>query len=499
MELLTHLSLGFSEILTVQNLIFCFLGVLLGTAIGVLPGLGPAPTIAMLLPLTYALEPVTALIMLAGVFYGSQYGGSTTAILVNLPGESTAVVTTLDGYQMARNGRAGTALAIAAIGSFVGGTVSAFVVAGFAPPMARLALTFGPADYFSLMVFGMLCAIALAQGSTLKAVAAVLMGLLIGLVGVDPNSGARRFTLGLPQLADGVEFIAIAMAFFAFAEVIKNLASPEARDVFTAKVTGLMPSRADLREASPAIARGTVLGSVLGVLPGGGAILSTWASYAVEKRLSRHPEQFGKGAICGVAGPETANNAAVQTSMIPMLTLGLPSTATMALMMGAMMLHGIVPGPRVIETNPGVFWGLICSMWVGNVMLLILNLPLVGIWVKLLRVPYAVLLPFILMISCIGLYTVSNSIFDIWTAVVFCIFGFILIKLGFEPAPLLLGFILGPMIEENFRRALLMARGDFGVFVVSPASLVLLLLSFALLLALTLPKLRRRREEVFQE
>jgi len=491
------LALGFTEVLTWHNLLFCFLGVFLGTAIGVLPGLGPAPTIAMLLPLTFVLEPVTAIVMLAGIFYGSQYGGSTTAILVNLPGESTSVVTALDGYQMARQGRAGPALAIAAIGSFIGGTVSTVIVAALSPVLAGVALAFGPEDYFSLMVLGLVCSIVLARGNTLKAVAVVLVGLILGMVGMDANSGARRFTLGLMDLSDGIEFVAVAMGFFAFSEVVKNLASPQERSVFTKKITGLMPTRRDMKVAAPAIGRGTLIGSLLGILPGGGAILSTWTSYAVEKRVAANPAEFGHGAIQGVAGPESANNAAVQTSFIPMLTLGLPATATTALLMGALMVHGVVPGPRIMEASPEVFWGLVASMWIGNILLLVLNLPLVGLWVRLLKVPYDFLFPMIIVICCIGLYGVNYATFDILVAAAFALIAFLFVKLDCEAAPLLLGFILGPMMEENFRRALLMSRGDMTTFVIKPISVGLLLVALLLVGLMVAPRLRRRREEVF--
>jgi putative tricarboxylic transport membrane protein len=498
MDLLASLTLGFAEILTPQNLLFCFVGALLGTAIGVLPGLGPAPTIAMLLPATYALEPVSALVMLAGIFYGSQYGGSTTAILVNLPGESTSVVTTLDGHQMARQGRAGPALAIAAIGSFVAGTLATLIIAVSAPSLATLGLAFGPADYFSLMVVALLCALALARGSMLKALGVVLSGLVLGLVGMDANSGVRRFTFGLPDLSDGIEFVALAMGFFAFGEVVKNMAQGEAREVVTTRVTGLMPGIDDLKVTAPAILRGTAIGSLLGVLPGGGAILATWTSYALEKRLASDPSRFGHGAIEGVAAPESANNAAVQTSFIPMLTLGIPSSATMALMMGAMMIHGIAPGPRVMETNPGVFWGLIASMWVGNLMLLVLNLPLVGLWVRLLRVPFDVLSPLIVVICCIGIFSINGKVFDLWVAGLFGLVAFVFARLDCEPAPLLLGFVLGPLMEENFRRALLMSRGDPSVFFTSGISAVLLGGAALIVLMVMLPAMKRRRDTVFQ-
>ena len=499
MELLHHLTLGFHTALSMQNLLYCFVGVLLGTLIGVLPGLGPVPTIAMLLPITYALTPVSALIMLAGIYYGAQYGGSTTSILVNLPGESSSIVTCLDGYQMARNGRAGAALSISALGSFFAGTVATMVVAGFAPPLSELALTFGPAEYFSLMVLGLIGAVVLARGSLIKAVGMIVLGLLLGMVGMDVNSGVARYSLNITELFDGINLVPLAMGLFAFSEILANLEHTEKREVFTKKVSGLWLTMQEVKEALPAVVRGTLLGSGLGLLPGGGAVLASFAAYTVEKKLSRTPERFGRGAIAGVAGPESANNAGAQTSFIPMLTLGIPPNAVMALMVGAMTIHNIQPGPQVMTRNPELFWGLVASMWIGNLMLLVLNLPLIGMWIKLLLVPYRLLYPAILLFCAIGVYSVQNNTIDVLLTIPLGILGYVFMKLGCEPAPLMLGFILGPMMEENLRRTMLLSLGDPTVFLTRPLSAVLLLMAAALVVIVTLPAISRKREKVFVE
>jgi len=499
MELIANLGTGFGVALTFANLAYCFGGVLLGTLIGVLPGIGPVPTIAMLLPITYSLPPVSALIMLAGIYYGAQYGGSTTAILVNLPGESSSVVTCLDGYQMARQGRAGTALSVAAIGSFIAGTFATLVVASLAVPLAEVALKFGPAEYFSLMVLGLIAAVVLASGSLVKAIGMIVLGLLLGIIGTDVNSGLQRFSFGIPELSDGIGFVVVAMGLFGFAEIIINLEQVEKREIFTNKVEGLWLKWKDFKQALPAILRGTGIGSMLGILPGGGALLSAFASYTLEKKIAKDPSRFGKGAIEGVAGPESANNAGAQTSFIPLLTLGIPSNAVMALMVGAMTIHSIQPGPQVMTNNPQLFWGLIVSMWIGNVMLVILNLPLIGIWVKLLKVPYRLLYPAILLFCCIGVYSLQNNVFDVMMTAVFGLLGWIFVKLECEPAPLLLGFILGPMMEENLRRALLLSRGDWTVFATRPISAVMLGLAVILLLIIIAPSIRKKRAEAFQE
>ncbi|MFO0206954.1 MAG: tripartite tricarboxylate transporter permease, partial [Betaproteobacteria bacterium] len=479
MELLSNLALGFATALSLQNLFYAFIGVLIGTLIGVLPGIGPIATLAMLLPTTYALEPTSALIMLAGIYYGAQYGGSTTAILVNLPGESSSVVTCLDGYQMARRGRAGAALGVAAFGSFFAGTFATLLVAAVAPQLTELAFKFGPAEYFSLMVLGLIGAVVLASGSLIKAIAMIVLGLLLGLVGTDVNSGVARFTFDVPELSDGIGFVAVAMGVFGFAEIIANLEKKDKREVFTSKVGSLLPNWSEAKQAAPAVARGTLLGSVLGILPGGGALLAAFAAYTVEKKVagaSADPP-FGKGNIRGVAGPESANNAGAQTSFIPMLTLGIPPNAVMALMIGAMTIHNIQPGPQVMTSNPSLFWGLIASMWIGNLMLVILNLPLIGLWIQLLKVPYRLLYPAILVFCCIGVYSINNNTFDVYMTVIFAVIGYLFYKLRCEPAPLLLGFILGPMMEENLRRAMLLSRGDPTVFFTRPLSLTLLLMA----------------------
>ena len=499
MELIDNLLIGFQVAITLQNLLYAFLGVLLGTLIGVLPGIGPVPTIAMLLPVTYALPPVSALIMLAGIYYGAQYGGSTTAILVNLPGESSSVVTCIDGYQMARKGQAGKALAISAIGSFIAGTFATILIAAFAPPLAEVALKFGPAEYFSLMVLGLIAAVVLASGSLVKAIGMIVLGLLMGIVGTDVNSGLQRYSLGIPELSDGIGFVTVAMGLFGFAEIIINLEQKEKREVFTKNVSSLWLKWKDFKEAFPAIVRGTGIGSALGILPGGGAMLSAFASYTVEKKLAKDSSLFGKGAIQGVAGPESANNAGAQTSFIPLLTLGIPPNAVMALMVGAMTIHSIQPGPQVMTSNPKLFWGLIVSMWIGNLMLVVLNLPLIGIWVKLLQVPYRLLYPAILLFCCIGVYSIQNSVFDVFLTAIFGVLGWLFVKLECEPAPLLLGFILGPMMEENLRRAMLLSRGDPTVFVTRPISAVMLAMAVGLLLIIVAPSIRKTREEAFQE
>ncbi len=499
MELLNHLALGFGVALTPINLMYALIGTLLGTLIGVLPGIGPVATIAMLLPTTYALQPVSALIMLAGIYYGAQYGGSTTSILLNMPGEASSVVTCLDGHQMARRGEAGAALAIAALGSFFAGTVATIIVAAVSIPLSELALKFGPAEYFSLMVLGLIGAVVLAQGSLIKAIAMIVVGLLLGIVGTDVNSGAARFTFGIPELTDGIGVVVVAMGLFGFAEIITNLESTEKRELVTSKVKGLWLSKQQFRAAWPAVVRGTGIGSVLGILPGGGAMLSSFASYTMEKKISKDPSQFGKGAIQGVAGPEAANNAGAQTSFIPLLTLGIPENAVMAMMVGAMTIHSIQPGPQVMTSNPGLFWGLIASMWIGNLMLVVLNLPMIGIWIKLLTVPYRILYPAILLFCAIGVYTVNNTSFDVMQTAFFGFIGVLFVKLACEPAPLLLGFVLGPMMEENLRRAMLLSRGDPTTFITRPLSAVMLVAAVLLVLIIALPNIRRKREEAFQE
>lgn len=502
MDVLTNLSLGFSVAITPINLLYAFMGCLLGTLIGVLPGIGPAATIAMLLPATYALPPVSALIMLAGIYYGSQYGGSTTAILVNLPGESSSVVTCLDGYQMAKKGRAGPALSAAGLGSFFAGCVGTVMIAAFAPALTELAFKFGPAEYFSLMVLGLIGAVVLASGSLLKAVGMILLGLLLGLVGTDVNSGVARFSFGVPELTDGIGFVAVAMGIFGYGEIISNLAQREVqREVFAVKVEGLFPTKQDFKDMTPAILRGTALGCALGILPGGGALLSSFAAYTLEKKIKARPGEvpFGEGNIRGVAGPEAANNAGAQTSFIPLLTLGIPSNVVMALMIGAMTIHNIQPGPMVMTNNPELFWGLIASMWIGNAMLVILNLPLIGIWIKLLKVPYRYMYPAIVLFCAIGVYSTNNNTWDIWVVGFFGVIGYVFQKLRVEAAPLLLGLILGPMMEENLRRAMLLSRGDWSVFITRPLSAGLLIACVLLLAVVLFPAIKKTREVVFVE
>ena len=498
MDLLSDIALGFGVAFSPVNLLFCFVGALLGTLIGVLPGIGPLGAIAMLLPVTFQFEPVTALIMLAGIYYGAQYGGSTTSILVNLPGETSSVVTCLDGHQMARNGRGGAALAIAALGSFFAGSVATLLVAVASPPLARLGTLFQAPDYFSLMVLGLVGAVVLAHGSIAKAIGMILLGLLLGLVGTDLNTGRQRYTFGIPELSDGIGFVTLAMGLFGVAQVLVNLeqhAMPRA----TAIVGSLWPSRDELRRSVPATMRGTTIGSLLGVLPGGGAILASFAAYALEKKVSRDPARFGRGAVEGVAAPESANNAGAQTSFIPMLTLGIPSNALMALLVGAMSIFGVVPGPRIVEEQPQLFWGLVASMWIGNAMLLVINLPLIGLWVQLLRIPYRLLYPLILLLCCIGVYALNGSALEVGLMIGFGLLGYALLKLGFEPAPMLLGFVLGPLMEENLRRALAVSRGDASVFFTRPISATLLAVSLLLLLAVLMPKVGRIRGDAFRE
>jgi TctA family transporter len=499
METLGNLLFGLGVALTWQNVVYCFIGCFLGTLVGVLPGIGPVATVAMLLPFTFNLGPAPALIMLAGIYYGAQYGGSTTAILVNIPGESSSVVTTLDGHQMARKGRAGPALGIAAIGSFIAGCIATLVVAYFAPPLAELALKFGPAEYFSLMVFGLIAAVVLARGSVLKAIAMVCFGILLGLVGTDVNSGTIRFGFGQDELTDGIGFVALAMAFFGITDVVANLEHEDKTDVYGERLGSVLPSLHDLRVCFWSIVRGTALGSILGILPGGGALLASFAAYMFEKKIAKPPRHFGEGDIRGVAAPESANNAGAQTSFIPMLTLGIPSNPTMALMIGALMIQGIAPGPQVMTERPELFWGLVASMWVGNLMLLVLNLPLIGLWVKLLAVPYRLLFPAIFVFCCIGVFTVDNKIFDIYVLAGLSAVAYVLLKLDCEPAPLILGFILGPMMEEQMRRAMMINFGDVTIFLTRPLSAAFLVAAAGMMLLIALPSLRAKREVALQE
>ena len=499
MEIFANLLLGFQTAASAANLVYCLVGVALGTAIGVLPGLGPAATIAMLLPITFGLEPVSSLIMLAGIFYGAQYGGSTTAILVNLPGESSSVITALDGHAMAKRGQAGKALATAALGSFFAGTVTTLLIALFSPPLAEMALKFGPAEYFSLMVLGLVASVVLANGSLLHAFGMITLGLLLGMIGTDVNSGVARFSFDVPELTDGISFVVVAMGVFGIGEIIGNLQNEAERSVMVKKVTGLMLDKEDFKAIAAPVVRGTMLGSILGVLPGGGAMLSSFAAYALEKKISKNAANFGKGAIEGVAAPEAANNSGAQASFIPMLTLGIPGNTVMALMIGAMIIQGIQPGPSVMTEQPALFWGIVASMWIGNVFLVILNLPLIGLWVKMVSVPYHLLFPAILVFCAIGVFSLANTTFDVYFMAVFGLLGYIFRKLGCEPAPMMLGFILGPMMEEFLRRALLLTKGDPTVFIRRPISATMLVIAVLAMLSVVLPALRKKREEAFAE
>jgi putative tricarboxylic transport membrane protein len=499
MDLVANLALGFATALTPMNLMLAFIGCLVGTLIGVLPGVGPIATIAMLMPLTLKVDPTGALIMLAGIYYGAQYGGSTTAILLNIPGEVTAVVTAIDGHEMAKQGRAGTALGIAALGSFFAGTVATLVIAAIGAPLTKLALLFGPAEYFGLMVFGLGLAIVLARGSVLKAVIMVVLGLLLATVGTDLETGQDRLTLGIAELSDGVDFAVLAMGVFGIAEILRNLENPESRHVAVSKIGRLLPSLDDLRRSLGPVVRGTGIGSILGILPGNGAVLGPFASYAMEKKLARDPSRFGRGAIEGVAGPESANNAGAQTSFIPLLTLGIPPNAVMALMVGAMTIHGLIPGPQVMTKHPTLFWGMIASMWIGNLFLLIINLPLIGLWVRLLKVPYRLMFTTILLFCAIGIYSINNNPYDVYFTAFFGLAGYLFIKLGLEPAPMLLGFVLGRLMEEKLRQALALSEGSFMTFVERPVAATLLALAAVVIVIAVLPAVSRSRQKAFQE
>jgi len=499
MNLFDNLALGFSTALSFQNLLFCLFGALVGTLVGVLPGISPLNTTAMLLPFTFGLAPTSAMIMLAGIYYGAQYGGSTTAILVNVPGEASAVVTCMDGYQMARQGRAGPALAIAAVGSFLAGCVATVVIALLSAPLAALAMKFTAPEYFSLLVMGLIAAVVLAHGSPFKAIAMILIGVLTGLVGVDVNAGVPRLTFGIPDIADGMDFVPVVVGLFGIGEVAANLEIPQDRSILSGKIKNLMPTWPDLKAAFPAILRGTCVGTMLGILPGGGATLPPFAAYALEKKVSRHPERFGTGVIEGVASPESANNAGAQTSFIPLLTMGIPTNPLMALMIGALMIHGVQPGPSMIREQATLYWGVVASMWIGNLMLVVINLPLVGMWVSMLKIPYRLLFPAIILFCCIGAYASSNSVFNVWLMLGWGALGYFFNKVGVHPAPMVLGFILGPMLEENLRRAMLLSGGDPMVFLHRPISATLLAVAVILLAILIFPAIRRKREEALQE
>jgi len=499
-EWFPNLTLGFSTAVSPINLLYCFLGVFVGTLIGVLPGIGPLAAIAMLLPITFNLPPVGALIMLAGIYYGAQYGGSTTAILVKLPGESASVVTCIDGYEMAKQGRAGPALAVAALGSFFAGTVGTILIAVAGPPIAEMALKFGAPEYFSLMVMGLIASAVLAHGSLLKALAMINLGLLFGIVGTDVNSGMSRFAFGVSGLTDGISFVVIAMGLFGFAEIVNNLeGSGSKRDLLFQKIKNIWPTKDDFKRSWAPAMRGTAIGAFFGTLPGAGPTIAAFSTYALEKKVAKDPTRFGKGAIEGVAGPESANNAAAQCAFIPTLTLGIPGSGTMALMLGALTIQGIAPGPQVMTQRPELFWGLIASMWIGNGMLVLLNLPLIGIWVKLLTVPYRMLFPAIMVFMAIGVFSVNNQALDINMTLMFGFLGYIFVKLKCEPAPLILAFVLGPLMEENLRRALLISRGDATVFFTRPISLGFLIATAVFLVIMLAPAVRKRRDEITEE
>jgi TctA family transporter len=499
-ELFPNLALGFSTAVSPVNLMYCFIGVFVGTLVGVLPGIGPLAAIAMLLPITFNLPPVGALIMLAGIYYGTQYGGSTTAILVKLPGESASVVTCIDGHEMAKQGRAGPALAVAALGSFFAGTVGTILIALAGPPLAEMALKFGAPEYFSLMVMGLIASAVLAHGSLLKALGMIVLGLLFGIVGTDVNSGMSRFAFGVSGLTDGISFVVIAMGLFGFAEIVNNLeGSGGSRDLLFQKIKNLWPTLDDFKRSWAPAMRGTAIGAFFGTLPGAGPTISAFSTYALEKKVAKDPSRFGKGAIEGVAGPESANNAAAQCAFIPTLTLGIPGSGTMALMLGALTIQGIAPGPQVMTQRPELFWGLIASMWIGNGMLVLLNLPLIGLWVKLLTVPYRMLFPAIMCFMAIGVFSVNNQALDIFMTLMFGFLGYIFVKLKCEPAPLILAFVLGPLMEENLRRALLISRGDPSVFITRPISAGFLIATVLFLVIMLAPTVRRKREEVLEE
>jgi putative tricarboxylic transport membrane protein len=499
MDLLNYLGIGFSVALQPVNLFYCFVGVLIGTLVGVLPGIGPLGAMSLLLPTTFKATPEAAIIMLAGIYYGAMYGGSTTSILVNIPGEAASVVTCLDGYQMARQGRAGPALGIAAFGSFIAGTLSIVGLMLLAPPLSRFALRFGPPEYFSLMVLGLTFLIYLAHGSMPKALIMAVFGIILGLVGLDSINARPRFTFDKMELIDGVGLVPIAMGLFGVSEVLLNIEQVTRTDIFKTRIKGLLPTAKDWRDSTGPIARGSLLGFFLGILPGGGGVIASFISYAIEKRVSKHPERFGKGAIEGVAGPESANNAATGGAFIPLMTLGIPSNVIMAMLLGAFMIHGVTPGPLMMKQNPGLFWGVIVSMYIGNIMLLVLNLPLIGMWVQVLKVPYKILFPLILFFCLIGVYSVSNAVFDIYIMLIFGIMGYLMKKFDYEGAPLVLAFVLGPLMENNLRKSLIMSQGDFAIFFTRPLAVASLIVALFLLISPLIPWMGKKRQEIPKE
>jgi len=491
MEIVDNLTIGILSVFTTYNLLYCLIGVTLGTLIGILPGLGPFAAISMLLPFTYYLDPISGIIMLAGIYYGTQYGGSTTSILLNLPGESASVVTTIDGYQMSKQGRAGEALSISAIGSFIAGIISILIVAALAAPLSNFGTKFGPAEYTSLMILGLIASVTLSRGSMLKSLSMVCLGILIGTIGVDINSGVERFTFDTPYLYDGIPFAIIAMGMFGMAEIFYNLLHIDPIKLKNTDIKNLYPSKEKIFSAFPSILRGTTVGSILGILPGVGAIVSSFASYSIEKNISKTPEKFGRGAIEGVAGPESANNAAAQTSFIPMLSLGIPTTPVMALLLSALLIHDITPGPTIISENATLFWTLIVSMLIGNFFLIILNLPLIGMWIKVLQVPRNILYPIIVLFCIIGTYVISNNFFNVLLLLPLTVLGYFFKKWGCEPAPLAMGFVIGSILEEYMRRALMISDGSWTVFLVHPISLILLLISLSLLIFSSYKRLQK--------
>jgi putative tricarboxylic transport membrane protein len=494
MDVLDKVVLGFSVALAPNNLLYCFIGTVFGTLVGVLPGFGPVGAFSVLLPLTYKMEPASAIIMLAGVYYGAMYGGSTTSILVNIPGESASIVTCLDGYQMARQGRAGPALGIAAFGSFIGGTVGIVGLMFLAPVLGQAALSFGPPEFFGLTFLGLTLVSYLSRGSVTKALIMAILGLLAGSVGMDPISGAPRFTYGSTTLMDGVGLVPVAIGMFGVAEVLENIASTSAVSIFKTKLQGLLPSLKDWKDSIWAIVRGAVLGFFLGMIPGPSGTIGSFASYAIEKKLSRHPEKFGTGVIEGVAGPETANNAATTGAFVPLLSLGIPISGTTAILLGVLMIHSVQPGPLFISRYPEIFWGVVTSMYVGNVMLLVLNLPLIGMWVKVLKIPYALLFPFIFLFCLFGVYMLNNNLTEVFIMLIFGILGYLMRKGGFEGAPFLMALVLGPVMESSLRRSLLISKGSPAIFFTRPISAIFVVLGLACLITTLIPMFQRIRE-----
>ncbi|MGZ3568652.1 MAG: tripartite tricarboxylate transporter permease [Thermodesulfobacteriota bacterium] len=493
MDTFSQLLLGFSVALQPINLFYCFLGCLIGTLVGVLPGLGPTAAMSLLLPATLHITPVAAIIMLAGIYYGAMYGGSTTSILVNIPGEAASAVTCLDGYQMARQGKAGRALGISAFGSFIAGTIGIFGMTLMAVPLANLALRFGPPEYFALMCLGMVVLTFLSSTSMVKALMMACFGILIGTVGTDTVSGTARFSFGIIELMDGVGLVPVVMGLFGISEMLLNIETKIDRDIFKTRVKGLFPTVADWIQSAGAIIRGTVIGFFLGILPGGGAVLSSFVAYAVERKVSKTPEKFGTGLIEGVAAPESANNSAAQGAFIPLLTLGIPSNVVMAMLLGALIIHGVTPGPLLLTNHPQVFWGVVGSMYIGNVMLLVLNLPLIGIWVQLLKVPYAILMPLIIVFCIIGSYTIANSIMDVLFMLIFGVVGYLMKKLKYEAPPLILAFVLGPMLEYSLKQSLMVSKGSFKIFFSRPISATCLIIALVLVVLPIIPRLRKKR------